>query len=112
VRVEKFGDGHGIAAIAKHADFDRGDFTIVGQAFELRAQLRAGRIVNGFDALRVLHRERSDRGDAVAAVRGESFQISSRARAAGRIETGDGEKNWRRRMRVSVRSHRVLLLVR
>jgi len=57
VSVEEFGGGRRVGAVAQHPDFDGGDFTILGQSFELRAQLRARRVVDGFDALCVLHRE-------------------------------------------------------
>ena len=110
VRVEEFRDHHRVAAVAEHSDFHRSDLAILGQGLELRAQFRAGRVVDGFDTLRVLDSERSDCGDTVAAVRGESFQVGSGARAAGRVKTRDCQQDWRRRVAVSVRTHRSFLL--
>ena len=57
VGVEKFGDHGGVSAIAEHADFHRGDVAILGQDFELFAQLRAGSVVNRLHAFGALYRE-------------------------------------------------------
>ena len=85
-----------LRAIAQHADFHRGDLHVFGKRVELRAQRRGGSRVNGFHALRGLHGQRGDRGDAVAIVRGESFQVRADARAAGRIKARDGQNDRRR----------------
>src|SRR6266550_8817354 len=110
VRVEEFRHHHGVAAVAEHPDFHGGDLAILRQHFKLLAQLRARRVVDRFDALGVLNRQRGDRRNAVAAVRGESFQVGGGARAAGWIETRDGQQDGRRRMIMSVRTHRLFLL--
>src|SRR4029077_14736376 len=82
VGVEEFRDHGGVAAVAEHSDFHGGNVAVLYERFELGAQFRAGRVVDGFDALRVLDGERGDGGDAVAAVRGERFQIGGGACAA------------------------------
>ncbi len=87
VRIEEFRHHDRVTAVAKHSDFHSSNITILGERIELRAQFSAGRVVNSFDALGVLHGERGDRGDAVAAVGGESFQVRGGAGAARRIET-------------------------
>jgi len=63
--------------------------------------------VNSFDALRALHCQRGDSGDAVTTVRGERFQVGGGAGAAGRIETCDRQQDGRRWVAVSVRAHRL-----
>jgi len=87
VGIEEFRHDDSIAAIAEHSDFHSGDVAIFNQGFELRAQLRAGRVVNGFNTLRVLNSKGGDCGDAVAAVRGKSFQVGGGAGTTGRIES-------------------------
>jgi len=57
VSVEEFTDDDGVTAVAEHSDFHRGDVAILYERFELSAQFGAGRVVNGFDALRVLDGE-------------------------------------------------------
>ena len=94
--VEKFGDRRGVSARSEHADFDGGDLQILRQGVELRAQRRRGRRMDGLHALRGLHGERGDRRDAVAVMRGKSFQVGADTRAAGRIETGDRQNNGER----------------
>ena len=83
--------------MAQHADFNRGDFDVVEQDVELRAQFRRGRVVHGFHALRGLHGQRRDRRDAVTIVSGESFQVCGDARASGRIKSRDRQHDRRRR---------------
>ena len=112
VTIEKFRHHGRVATVAEHSDFHRGDVAIVYERFELSAQLSAGRVVNRFDALGVLDGERGDGSDAVAAVRGERFQIGGGARAAGRIKTRDRQQNRRRWVAVPVRGHRLFLLQR
>jgi hypothetical protein len=112
VRIEEFRDHHRVAAITEHPDFHRGDFAILGQHIQLGAQFRARREVDGFDALRVLHGERGDGGDAVATVSGESFQVGGSAGAAGRIESRNRQQDGRCWVAVSVRGHRLFLLQR
>ena len=73
VGVEKFADDYGVTAIAEHADFYRSDVAVVCENFELFAEFGARRVVRGFNALGILHGERSNRGDAVAAVGCESL---------------------------------------
>jgi len=90
VRIEEFGGGGGVAAVSEHADLHPGDFAILGEHFELSAEVRARRVVDGFDTLGVLDRQRGDRGNSVAAVRGKSFQVRGRTRATRRIESRDG----------------------
>src|SRR5205823_486432 len=51
VSVEEFRDHHGVAAVAEHSDLYRGDLAIPGQGFKLRAQFRAGCVMDGFDTL-------------------------------------------------------------
>lgn len=58
--------------------------------------------MDGLDALSGLHGERGDGGDAVAIVGGERLQIGADACAAGRIESGDSQKNWWSVVRVIV----------
>ena len=57
VRLEKFSHNHGIAPVAQHADFHGSDVAIIHQCFELRAQFRARRVVNGFNSFGVLDGE-------------------------------------------------------
>ncbi len=57
VGIEEFRNDDGVAAVAEHSDFHRGDVAIFNQGFKLRAQLRARRVVNGFNALGVLDSE-------------------------------------------------------
>jgi len=87
VGIEEFRHNDGVAAVAEHSDFHGGDIAIFNQGFELRAQLRAGRVVNGFNPLRVLDSKRRDCGDAITTMRGKSFQVSSGAGTAARIES-------------------------
>jgi hypothetical protein len=68
--------------------------------------------VNSLDALGVLYGERSDGGDAVTAVRGESFLVGGGAGAARWIETCNCQQDGRRWVAVSVRAHRLILLQR
>jgi hypothetical protein len=86
VGIEEFRHDDGVAAIAEHSDFHRGDVTIFNQGFELSAQLGTGRVVNRFNALGVLNSEGGDCGDAVATMRGKSFQVGGGTGTAGRIE--------------------------
>src|SRR5271165_5092202 len=51
--------------------------------------------MNRFDSLGVLHRKRGDCRNSITAVGRERFQIRHHARAAARIESGDGQKNGR-----------------
>src|SRR5215467_774866 len=71
VCVEEFGGSGGVSAIAEHPDLYGGDVAILSERFELRTQLRARNIVNGFHSLGVLDRNRGNGGDAIASVRGE-----------------------------------------
>jgi hypothetical protein len=54
--------------------------------------------VDGFHALRRLHRQRGDCRDAVTIVRGKSFQVRGDARSGGRIKSGYRQYDWRRRV--------------
>ena len=56
--------------------------------------------MHGAHALRGLHRESRYRGNAVAIVRCESFQVGGNTRAAGRIESSDGKHDGRHRAAV------------
>jgi len=76
VGIEEFRHHDRVPAVTEHPDLHRDDVAILCQRIELRAQFSAGRIVDGLDALSVLDGERGDRGNAVAAVSGESFQVS------------------------------------
>ena len=73
VGIEKFADDNGVAAITEHADFYGGDVAVFREDFELFAEFGARSIVCGFNSLGVLHRERCDRRNAVAAMGGESL---------------------------------------
>ena len=109
VGIEEFGNYHRVASIAEHSNFYGSDVAILRQGFELRAQFRAGRVVNGFNGERVLDGERGDGCNTIAAVRRESFQIGGRACAAAGIESRDGQQDGRRWMAMSVRGHQSLL---
>ncbi len=102
VFVEKFGDRRSIAAICKHAYFHARNHYVIHQRVELRSQSSRGRCVHRYHALRGLHCERSDCRHTIAIMRGKRLQISSYARSAGRIESGNGEKNRWSRSRVVI----------
>ena len=96
VLVQKFGDHRSIRAVCQHPDFHARDLTSSGQRIKLRAQRGRRRGVNGNHSLRGLHRQRRDRGNAVTIVRRKSFQVGGNTRAAGRIESRNGQKDrWR-----------------
>src|SRR5882724_11625930 len=59
VKIGMLGN-HGIAAVAQHADFYGGYLAIIYQHFQLRAQLRAWRVMDGLYALCILDGERGD----------------------------------------------------
>ena len=73
VRVQKFRDDYGIAAVPKHPDFYAGNFAVSHQRFQLRSQFRARCVVHLLHAHGVLYRERGNGRHAVAAVRREGF---------------------------------------
>lgn len=102
VLVQEFRHGHRIAAIRKHADFYGRDCDIIRQLVKLRAQLSGRRCMHGLHALRGLHRQGGDCRHAVAIVRRKRLQIGADARAARRIESRDGQKNWWSVVRVIV----------
>ena len=76
----------------EHPNLDGGDIDV----FENRVDLRRGktrkRDVHGSDPLRILRGQGGDDGHAVAAKRGEGFEIGRDARAAAWIKTRDREK--------------------
>ncbi len=65
--------------------------------------------MHGLDVGSTLHRQRSDRRDTITAVSSKGFQIRSDAGAAGRIESGDSQKQ--RRRRIGVISHLSFLIL-
>jgi len=77
VGIKKFADHHGVAAVAQHTDFHGGYLAIIYQHFQLRAQFRAWRVMNGLHALCILHGERGDGCNAVAAVRAKVFKSAA-----------------------------------
>ena len=94
VLVEKFRHHRGVRAVRQHSDFHGRDGRIFRQRVELRAQRGRRSRMHGAHALRGLHRQRGNRGHAVAIVRRKCFQIGGNARAAGRIESGNRQKYW------------------
>ena len=96
VRVKEFRDRARVTAIAQHPDLDRGDVTILRQRIELRPQFRARCVVDSLDALRVLHRQRGDCRNAVAAVRCECLQVRRCPRPTRGIEARNRQENRRR----------------
>src|SRR5260370_27963159 len=93
--VEEFGNRRSIRPVAEHADLDRRNADVRGERIQLRAQLGSVRDVRAQHSLRGLHRQRGNGRDAVAIVRGESFQIGGGAGAARRIKSGNGQQNGR-----------------
>ena len=73
MRVEKFSDDHRVPTIAKHADFHSSDLAVFRQDIELLPQFGARHVVHRFHALRVLHRQRRNRRNAITSIRGESL---------------------------------------
>src|SRR5208337_4593192 len=86
-----------VRAVSPHADFHRGNVAIFRQDFQLFAQFRAGRVMDGLHALGVLHRQRSNGRHTVTAVGGKSLEIRANAPAAARVKSPDRQQNGRSR---------------
>ena len=67
--------------MAQHADLDRGNFYVIQQGIQLRAEFRSGCGMHGYDALGRLDGKSGNGGNAITIVRRESFQISGNTRA-------------------------------
>jgi len=87
VFVEKFSNGGCVRAVRKHSNFHPSDHYVFGQGIELRAQRGSRSGMHGTHTLRGLNRKSRDRGNAVAIVRRESFQVSSDTGSTGRIKS-------------------------
>jgi hypothetical protein len=71
----------------EHPDLDGGDIDVFENGVDLRRGKTRERDVHGSDPLRILRGQGGDDGHAVAAKRGEGFEIRRDARAAAWIET-------------------------
>ncbi len=67
--------------------------SISSTTLQLRAQRGRRRCVHRHNSLRGLHRQRRHRRHAIAIVRRKSFQVSGRARAAGRIKSRNRQQD-------------------
>ena len=92
-RVLADGGGHGLHGFhgVQHADFGGVRADVADDGINLRGEDGRGRGVDGRDAAGVLRRQRRERAHAVAAQRGEGFEIGLDARAAAAVRAGDGE---------------------
>ena len=84
-------DGVDHGGVAEHADLDGVDADVVADGVQLRGQEFGRRNVDGPDAAGVLGRQGGDGGHAVAAVRGNAFQVGLDSGAAGGVRAGDGQ---------------------
>ena len=75
----------------QHAHFGGVRADVADDGINLRGEDGRGRGVDGRDAAGVLRRQRRERAHAVAAQRGEGFEIGLDARAAAAVRAGDGE---------------------
>ena len=78
-------------SVGQHADFDGIDADVVADRVELGGQEVCGRDVDSPHAPGVLRSEGSDGGHAVAAVRGDAFQVRLDPGTAGGVRAGDGQ---------------------
>src|SRR5208337_4850033 len=95
VGVEKLRHHYRVRAVSQHADFHRGNVAIFRQDFQLFAQFRGGRVMDGLHVLGVLHHQRSDGRHTVTAVGSKSLEIRANAPAATRVKSPDRQQNGR-----------------